>query len=190
MQSIAPSLVFCRPRLFHVGRPNSFHLVCYKQALPLPSSFPISGLSIHKVTQRFTRYFTRDLASIHPLVLSVKEVLLACLYSSLELSLQRNARSLFSSAFFFNLLFVKALPSPFLTSDSRFCDFDLLLSSCGKEGSGVIASCSLCFTEFILIRLAQFVPIFLVNMRSLHNLSADLGSANKTATSLGLLLGS
>ena len=55
----------------------------------------------------------------------------------------------------------------------------------GKDGSGVLANCSLCGTEATLsFRQAQYVPVFPLKPAPFCRLFAGLGSTNKSATFL------
>ena len=136
-----------------------FTFLSYKQALRLPTSFPISGLTRLAVKPRLCRSSWRAFASTHPLMLpstSSRETLLACppyppwnlpsftvesilssLCSRSDPPLSRQAAA---------LAHLDSLPPHDLV---LWTDGSVPFSF-GKDASGILANCSLCGTEATL----------------------------------------
>ena len=178
----------------HTSHPDSFHSLSYEQALRLPTSFSISGLARPEVKPRLCRSSWRAFASTHPLMLSsassrkalvvcpsfpprnlpsltVKSTLSTpCSRSDLPLSRQGAGLAHLDSLSPHDLVLWTdgSVPFPF-----------------GKDGSGVLAVCSLCGTEATLsFSAGQFVHVFLLKPAPFCTPFAGLGSTNKSAISL------
>ena len=63
--------------------------------------------------------------------------------------------------------------------DKQLCSFPF-----GKDGSGILANCSLCGTEATLFQQAQYTQVFPLNPAPFCMLFAGLDSTNKSSTSL------
>ena len=136
-----------------------FTLSSYERAFRLPNSFPISGLARLGVKPRLCRSFWRAFASTHPLMVpstSPREALLAYPPSP--------PWNLLSFIVEFTLTPSCSRSDPFLSRQGAALAHldslplhDLILwsdssvsSPFGKDGSGVLANCSLCGTEATL----------------------------------------
>ena len=163
-----------------------FTLLCYKRALHLPTSFPISGLARLEVKPRLCRSSWRTFASTHPLVIPStcsREALLTC--------------PPFPPWNLPSFTVDSTVSSPSSRSDPPLLP-TLTLSSLMIWYSGLtalflLAMAALAFLPAALsvalrplfpFRQPQYVQVFPLKPAPFCTLFAGLGSTNKSATSL------